>query len=124
MDYWLTRLCLQRSIGMIYLIAFLIAFNQTKALIGQDGLLPMRAYLEQVGFGDAPGLFWWFRSDTALTVVCALGLGLAALAVTGVSESFGFLPSVAVWAGLWVLYLSVVNVGQTFWSFGWEIMLL
>jgi hypothetical protein len=28
-----------------------------------------------------------------------------------------------VWAILWVLYLSFVNIGQTFYSFGWEILL-
>ena len=29
-----------------------------------------------------------------------------------------------VWLLLWVLYLSIVNVGQTFYAFGWESMLL
>ena len=28
------------------------------------------------------------------------------------------------WAALWVLYLSFVNVGQTFYGFGWETLLL
>ena len=31
---------------------------------------------------------------------------------------------VAVWLVLWMLYMSIVNVGQTFYSFGWETMLL
>ena len=31
--------------------------------------------------------------------------------------------SAAVWAALWVLYLSFVNVGQTFYGFGWETLL-
>jgi hypothetical protein len=30
----------------------------------------------------------------------------------------------AVWLALWALYLSVVNVGQTFYGFGWETLLL
>ena len=30
----------------------------------------------------------------------------------------------AVWALLWVLYLSIVNVGQIWYSFGWESLLL
>jgi len=29
-----------------------------------------------------------------------------------------------VWFALWVLYLSIVNVGQRFYSFGWESLLL
>jgi Lipase maturation factor len=32
--------------------------------------------------------------------------------------------AVAVWLALWGLYLSVVNVGQTFYGFGWETLLL
>ena len=28
-----------------------------------------------------------------------------------------------VWALLWLLYLSFVNVGQTFYGFGWETLL-
>src|SRR5690349_14531570 len=31
--------------------------------------------------------------------------------------------SVTVWALLWILYLSFVNVGQTFYGFGWEVLL-
>jgi hypothetical protein len=30
----------------------------------------------------------------------------------------------AVWLVLWALYLSIVNVGQTFYGFGWETLLL
>ena len=30
----------------------------------------------------------------------------------------------AVWALLWVLYLSIVNVGQIWYGFGWESLLL
>src|SRR5207302_8550538 len=29
-----------------------------------------------------------------------------------------------VWAALWALYLSFVNIGQTFYAFGWETLLL
>ena len=32
--------------------------------------------------------------------------------------------STAVWLALWALYLSIVNVGQTFYGFGWETLLL
>jgi hypothetical protein len=32
--------------------------------------------------------------------------------------------SIAVWLAMWALYLSVVNVGQTFYGFGWETLLL
>ena len=30
----------------------------------------------------------------------------------------------AIWAWMWVAYLSIVNVGQTWYGFGWESLLL
>lgn len=122
--YWLTRFCFQRALGFVYLIAFLIALNQARALIGENGILPTPLYLKRVGFWDAPSLFHFYFSDRALASVCWIGVGLSFLAVTGLSDRFGLFFSVAVWALLWLLYLSIVNVGQTFWSFGWETLLL
>jgi hypothetical protein len=36
----------------------------------------------------------------------------------------GAAASAVVWAALYVLYLSIINVGQTFYSFGWESLLV
>src|SRR6185295_12342128 len=36
----------------------------------------------------------------------------------------GTVTSAIVWGALWLLYLSFVNVGQTFYGFGWETLLL
>ena len=52
------------------------------------------------------------------------GVVLSLVALTGFSERFGTPLSMAVWALLWLLYLSFVNVGQTFYAFGWESLLL
>ena len=38
--------------------------------------------------------------------------------------TFGWWVSSGAWALLWAVYLSFVNVGQTFYAFGWESMLL
>ncbi len=122
--YWITRLLFQRALGFIYLIAFLVTANQGRALIGEQGLLPIPLFLKRIHFWDAPSLFWLHSSDRALLAVAGIGVFLAVLAVTGVSERFGIVVSALVWFLLWVLYLSFVNVGQTFYSFGWETMLL
>jgi hypothetical protein len=53
-------------------------------------------------------------------------VALSATALFGVFDGPAW-PAVlpmAVWALLWALYLSIVNVGQTFYSFGWESLLL
>lgn len=53
-----------------------------------------------------------------------LGVALSVFALSGRSEAYGIWVSVLTWALLWLLYLSYVNVGQTFYGFGWETLLL
>jgi hypothetical protein len=59
-----------------------------------------------------------------LSGVAWSGVGLAAAALAGLPEQGPAWLSMAVWLALWALYLSVVNVGQTFYGFGWETLLL
>src|SRR6185503_12061887 len=56
-------------------------------------------------------------AGVALSVIATLGL------FDGVVMTVPF-ASMVVFALLWVLYLSIVNIGQTFYSFGWESLLL
>lgn len=51
-------------------------------------------------------------------------MALALIAISGFSENFGTPVSMAVWALMWLVYLSFVNVGQTWYGFGWETLLL
>ena len=76
----------------------------------------------EVPFKTSPSLFYFVPTDTAFRVA-------AWPACVGVSGVFPFHGSNApatgaLWAALWVLYLSFVNVGQTFYGFGWETLLL
>jgi hypothetical protein len=59
-----------------------------------------------------------------VALVAWTGAGLAAAAVTGLSEAGPAWVSLAVWLAMWALYLSIVNVGQVFYGFGWETLLL
>ena len=122
-EFWLTRLCFQRALGCIYLIAFLVAANQFIPLLGERGLQPVRRFLRYTHFQNAPSLFWLNSSDRFITGVIWCGVVLSIFAVTGWSESFGLIVSMLTWALLWVIYLSLLNVGQTFYGFGWETML-
>ncbi len=121
--YELTRFILQRSIAFIYFFAFLIVVNQFLGLAGSKGLLPVSLFVKRVSFMDSPSLFYYFNSDFALQAFAWLGLGLSFFALTGMSDSFSNWVSIPIWFCLWVLYLSYVNVGQTFYGFGWEILL-
>src|SRR5258708_27814539 len=50
-----------------------------------------------------------------------MGVGLGV--VLGLVDVLPLALAIAVWIALWALYLSIVNVGQTFYSFGWETLL-
>src|SRR5919197_895824 len=122
-EFWLARLCFQRSLAFIYLIAFLIAANQFIPLLGERGLQPVRHFVRYVPFRRSPSLFYLNCSDRFVTVVIWCGVALSIFAISGFSESFGLAISMISWALLWMIYLSLVNVGQTFYGFGWETML-
>ena len=53
--YWLTRFVILRLLGLVYFIAFLSLAQQVLPLIGADGLLPARLFLDRVQthFGSA-----------------------------------------------------------------------
>ena len=124
-QYWLTRFVLLRLLGAVYAVAFLVAINQALPLIGSHGLLPMGHYLEQVsaalgsqgaGFVRVPSLFWLWHSDTALLLVTWTGLILSLIMIAGYANALTL-------GALWMLYLSLVHVGQDWYGYGWEIQL-
>ncbi len=123
-DVWLVRFLFQRGLAAIYLIAFLNSLNQFPALLGENGLLPVRDYTKRVSFREAPSLFHFHYSDRFLKLVSGVGAALSLLALLGISDAGPVWVSIAVWLLLWALYLSIVNVGQIFYGFGWESMLL
>ena len=57
-------------------------------------------------------------------VVAWTGIVVAAACVVGLPERGPLAVSMLAWALLWVLYLSIVNVGQVWYGFGWESLLL
>ncbi len=119
----LVRCLLQRGMAVLYLVAFVSARNQFPALLGENGLLPVPAFVARVPFRRAPSLFQWLYSDRLLSLVAWLGIALSALALAGLLDAAPAAVTFAAWGVLWVLYLSIVNVGQTFYAFGWESML-
>ena len=121
---WLARLLFTRGLAAIYLIAFTSALNQFPALLGERGLLPAPDFLKRVRFRDAPSLFHWRYSDRLLRVVAITGMALSAITLVGLTERGPLWVTMGVWLVMWALYLSIVNVGQTFYGFGWESMLL
>ncbi|KAJ8283597.1 hypothetical protein COCON_G00024470 [Conger conger] len=123
--FWLTRIVLLRSIAFIYFVAFAVAYNQNKQLIGERGLTPSEEYLRSVkryvggridtsALAYTPTLLWfldWSDMDLNLDGLALLGLLLSgAVLLTGRANML-------IMALLWLLYHSLVSVGQIWYSF-------
>ena len=124
--YWLTRFLILRLLGFVYSIAFLSAATQILPLIGSNGLLPADRYLQRAqlqlgsrleGFLQLPSLFWIDASDRALLLASWTGVGLSLVVLAGYANAL-------LMALLWVLYLSIVHIGQDWYGYGWEIQLI
>lgn len=120
----LTRTVLLRALGLNYFVAFLILWNQGDGLFGSHGILPVGPFLKLVhsragagAYVELPSLFWFSHSDAVLHGAAGLGVALS----FGVCLGFA---NAIVMGTLWVLYLSFTHVGQIFYGYGWEILLL
>ncbi|GAA0465649.1 lipase maturation factor family protein [Streptomyces sp. NPDC046215] len=122
--YGLSRLILQRGLAALYAVAFLGAALQFRALIGERGMLPVPRFLRGLPFLRAPGVFQLHYSDRFFAAWSWAGAALAVAVVAGAADAVPLWASVVLWAALWVMYLSIVNVGQTWYGFGWESLLL
>lgn len=118
------RWILQHGTALVYLLAFVSTARQFPALLGERGLLPAPRLLERAS-RLGPTLFSRVRyTDRRLLAACWTGGAIAALLLLGLPQlGPDWLPAVAFLA-VWLLYLSVVHIGQTFYGFGWETLLL
>jgi hypothetical protein len=128
-DFGFAREVLQRGIAAVYVIAFLSTLNQFRALLGERGLLP------------APQLLAWAASrprwplgptifrrlpytDRRLVILCTTGIAVAAALVAGLPQLGPPWVPMLCFLALWLGYLSIVSIGQTFYGFGWEMLLV
>ncbi len=114
-----------RCLGLIFLSAFYSLAYQIHGLIGPDGILPARGYLEDVtrvflGLGRfwyAPTFFWIGASDAALSASVVAGVVASLLLV------FNVIPRLAILVAA-VAFLSFVAAAQDFSSYQSDGMLL
>lgn len=128
--YVLTRWIFIRFISLIYFVAFLSFLLQASGLYGSQGILPVKEFIETnfgelggtgksglLSFLNYPSVFLYSCDDQTINNVPVLGLLFSALSVVGILPGFCLLLC-------WILYLSIVNAGQEFMSFQWDILLL
>ena len=95
-SYWLTRFVILRLLGLMYLVAFLVAAQQNRALIGEHGLLPVDLFLKRVeaasgsrlaAFGELPSVFWLDCGDGFLAAAAWLGAELSLIVLAGFANA-------------------------------------
>jgi hypothetical protein len=131
-DYQVARFVVERGLAALYLIAFVVALRQFPALCGERGLEPVPRFLAAIPrFLSAPTVFRWIGySDTKLRATSVVGIAVSAAVLLGLPQGdrlpaeIGLAVTMLAWFALWALYQSIVNVGGSFYSFGWETLLL
>jgi len=127
--YSLATWLFSRALGVVYFLAFASLATQIVGLVGHDGILPARLYMdgarawasaEHAGldrFRLLPTLCWISSSDAFLKALCLGGAALAVLLTAGVAPLV-MLPL------LWLDYLSLMVVGRDFLSYQWDALLV
>ncbi|WP_438354185.1 lipase maturation factor family protein [Microbacterium sp. CJ88] len=128
-DFELARQVLQRGIAALYLLAFVSTLRQFRPLLGEHGLLPAPELLAGAAQSKTwmlhPTLFRrWRYTDGRLVAVCVAGVVIAAAVVGGIPQLAAPWVPMLCFLALWGLYMSIVSIGQTFYAFGWEMLLL
>ncbi|MDR3675695.1 MAG: lipase maturation factor family protein [Acidobacteriota bacterium] len=113
-----------RLLGVTYFFAFLSLATQVSGLIGGKGILPAAQFLAMVSSRVGPERYWlfptlaWLSSSDAAFHVISVGGVIGSLLLI-----FDIAPALVL-SLLWMLYLSLVTVGQDFLSFQWDNLLL
>src|SRR4051812_20222071 len=95
-QYWFVRFFFQRGLALVYLIAFVVAVNQFRPLLGEHGLLPVPQFVKLAEFRETPSLFFWWPTDRAFAICAWLGVVLSTLALSGLSERYAWWGSALV----------------------------
>ncbi|KAK6488205.1 lipase maturation factor 2-like [Huso huso] len=118
------------SMSVIYMFAFASLYAQIPGLYGNDGILPARRMLRYTGkplleqLQDSPTLLWLgpqlgLDTQQGMELICLLGTLIAFGAMV-----WEPLRDALIFLFLWVLYLSLYQVGQVFLYFQWDSLLL
>ncbi len=122
--FMISRWVFLRALGIIYFVAFFSFFTQILGLIGSNGILPADIFLGSIklslgwkAYVELPTLAWIDYGDGFLRGIPFCGMVFSLLLVAGVF-------TVPVLVIVWLLYLSLANIGQDFMSFQWDVLLL
>ena len=118
-----------RSLALVYFLAFSSLAFQVTGLLGAHGILPASDLLQKIKsqtinlsqcLNILPTIFWFNSSDSFLKLSCYIGIIGSILLFTKL-KSWQRLGLVFL---LFLLYLSFVNIGQVFFGFQWDVLLI
>jgi len=123
-DRMIPRWIFLRALGLIYFSAFYSLLFQIKGLIGPDGILPARTYLQAIAnsggtekYWFAPTLLWISSSSHMLIGLCIAGL------IASIALFFNLWPRGTL-AVCFLCFLSFVSAAQDFSGYQSDGMLL
>ncbi len=130
-DFEFAREVLQRGIAALFVVAFVSTLNQFRPLLGEHGLLPAPELLDWARSSPRarrmlrPTLFLYVRyTDRRLVALCVAGIVVAGALVAGIPQLGPPWVPMLCFLALWLGYMSITSIGQTFYGFGWEMLLL
>ncbi|EGG17899.1 putative transmembrane protein [Cavenderia fasciculata] len=136
-SYYLSTWFFLKILSIVFFVAFFSSYLQVKGLIGEDGILPVNTLLERqqknLMASASPSStneinsIWILLThptngfgisvNNTLYLMCVLGLVFSSLSLftTPIATYIGF---------MWFLYYCIVDVGQIFYSYQWDQLLL
>uniref|UniRef100_A0A8C2I0P7 Lipase maturation factor n=1 Tax=Cyprinus carpio TaxID=7962 RepID=A0A8C2I0P7_CYPCA len=117
-------------LSAIYMFAFASLYVQIPGLYGNEGVLPARWQLRVSGksvveqLKDSPTLLWFGPRLGLDTQQCMELLSLTGALLSLMTLALPALRDCRVFLVLWILYLSLYQVGQVFLYFQWDNLLL
>jgi lipase maturation factor 1 len=113
-----------KGLSVVYFISFLSLLSQADGLFSSNGIIPISSYITYLKevLGDdcylkVPTIFYVFSGDIFIKLCISLGLLFSMLLFFGRSTLLCL-------TSLLILYISIVNVGQSFLSFQWDVLLI
>ena len=107
-----------QAFAAIYLFAFSSLYIQYRGLYGRDGLEPIEIYTQQNPTSLIPTVTD-LPMELLMELYCLIGISVATSCIW-----CRMMRTIVVYFILWFLYLSLYQVGQTFLSFQWDLLLL
>ena len=96
-SFTVAQFLITKGVGLTYLIAFTVAYRQYRGLCGEDGILPVKDFVDENSFWDSISIFHFFNSDKDLKYASVAGIFLSLSVVAGIPSRISSFYSFFTW---------------------------